>query len=99
MDSWSLVSAKEALDDLGDPEQHFVEAKQSQKQLRFIIPLSLGKREVQPHPHIAQHQGDAHEQQSLAWVARAGANPRLVHLSVAGFDAKSFGSVPGVVES
>ncbi len=45
---------------------------------------------MQPHPDVSQYQGDAHEQQSQSRIARAGLDPRLVHLSIAGFDAKAF---------
>ncbi len=89
MDAQVLVGAEEPLDDLGDPEQQFLEAQQVQEQSRLLAPLSWGELEVQPYPHIPQDQSDADEQQTLARIARAGPDAGLVHLSVAGFDPKA----------
>src|SRR6185295_14371909 len=44
---------------------------------------------VQPHPNIAQDQGDAHEEQPQQGIAGAGADPRLVHLPITRLDAET----------
>ena len=43
-----------------------------------------------PHPHVAQNQSDAHEQQPQQWAAGRRADPDFVHLAIAGFDAEAF---------
>src|SRR5271166_4077393 len=76
-------------DDLDDPVQHFVEAKQFEEQLGLVAGLCLGKSKMNPYPNVSQHEGNAHEQEPQPRIARAGLDPRLVHLPVAGLDAKS----------
>src|SRR5437899_94489 len=44
---------------------------------------------VIPDPHIAQNQRDGDKQKTQQRIARAGADAGLVHLPIAGFDAKA----------
>ena len=90
IESESFVGSEGLLNDLSDPQQHFLKAKQFEKQLRFIVVFPFGKAKMNPHPHIAQHQGNAHEQQSQPWIASACFDFRFVHLAVARFDPKTF---------
>jgi hypothetical protein len=46
--------------------------------LRLGAVLPLGEAEMNPHPHIAEHQGDAHEQQTQPRIARTRFDLRLV---------------------
>ena len=43
-----------------------------------------------PHPHVAQNQSDAHEQQLQQWATGRRADPDFVHLAIADFDAEAF---------
>src|SRR5271155_5572536 len=89
IESEASVGAEGMFDDLDDPVQHFVEAKQFEEQLRLVAVLCLGESKMNPYPNISQHEGDAREQEPLPRIARAGLDPRLVHLPVAGLDAES----------
>ena len=89
IESEGFAGAESLLNDLRDPQQHFLETKQFEEQLRFNGEFPLGKSKMNPHPHVAQHQGNAHEQQSQAWIARACFDLRLVHLTVARLDAET----------
>ena len=46
IDALVLVGSEQASDDLGDPEKHLAEAEQLQKELRLLVPLSLGQFEI-----------------------------------------------------
>ena len=50
---------------------------------------SLGEAKMNPHPHVAQHQGDAHEQQTQPRIVRTRFDLRLVHLAIARFNAET----------
>ena len=86
----ALVDAKGFSNELRNPIQHLSEAKHFQCHLRFGAVLAC--REVpkmNPGPHIAKDQGNAHKKQSQLGIASAGFDLRFVHLAIAGFDAKT----------
>ena len=89
IESKGFVGSQRIFDGPGDPIQHLLEAQQFQKQLRFPAVLAFGEAKMDPHPHVAQHKGNAHEQQPLSWIARASLDSGLVHLAIACFDAKT----------
>src|SRR5665213_1136876 len=75
--------------DLRDPVQHAAEAQTLQMQSRFGS-TSFGKVcEVQPDPHVSQHQSHQHEEQSEYRVGGTGSDASLPQLTIAGFDSKS----------
>ena len=46
--------------------------------------------QMAPHPHVAQNQSDAHEQQPQQRAAGRRADTDFVHLAIAGLDAEAF---------
>lgn len=47
------VGSEGVFDDMDDPVQHFVEAKQFEEQLRLVAGLCLGKSKVNPYAELA----------------------------------------------
>src|SRR5207253_249620 len=74
---------------MDQPQQHRAQTQGMESQLAAAAARRTQQHHVQPHPNIAQDQGDADEEQSQQGIAGAGANPSLVHLSITRLDAEA----------
>ena len=73
---------------MDDPIQHLFEPQSVQVQGEIVVGAVGQLRGVDPHPQVAQDQGDGDEQQPQSWIARAGIDSRVSQLAIARFDSE-----------